>query len=97
MSTSQPQAQESTNFTALLPNTYKRFVSEWLEEDTPSFDYGGFVVGDKEGVAHLLGKSAVSGICLYYWSHFTRWVAHNQNNGVAYASGILIDRRHTLP
>jgi hypothetical protein len=23
----------------LLPLTYKRYVSEWLEEDTPSFDY----------------------------------------------------------
>jgi len=34
-------------------------ISEWLEEDTPTFDYGGFVVGDEMAEAKLLGKSAV--------------------------------------
>jgi len=43
----------------LLPLTYKRMVSEWLEEDTPSFDYGGFVVGEEVSEARLLGKSEV--------------------------------------
>jgi hypothetical protein len=43
----------------LLPITYKRMISEWLEEDTPSFDYGGFVVGDEMAEARLLGKSEV--------------------------------------
>jgi nicotinate-nucleotide pyrophosphorylase (carboxylating) len=43
----------------LLPQTYKRYISEWLEEDTPSFDYGGFVVGDEISEAKLLGKSEV--------------------------------------
>ncbi|PVI03287.1 nicotinate-nucleotide diphosphorylase [Periconia macrospinosa] len=43
----------------LLPQTYKRLVSEWLEEDTPSFDYGGFVVGEEISEARLLGKSEV--------------------------------------
>lgn len=43
----------------LLPQTYKRFISEWLEEDTPSFDYGGFVVGEEMSEAKLLGKSEV--------------------------------------
>lgn len=43
----------------LLPQTYKRMVAEWLEEDTPSFDYGGFVVGDDMAEAKLLGKSEV--------------------------------------
>jgi len=41
----------------LLPQTYKRMVASWLEEDTPSFDYGGFVVGDDMAEARLLGKS----------------------------------------
>ncbi|OJD35927.1 nicotinate-nucleotide diphosphorylase [Diplodia corticola] len=41
----------------LLPQTYKRQVSEWLEEDTPSLDYGGFVVGEEMAEARLLGKS----------------------------------------
>jgi len=44
----------------LLPQTYKRYISEWLEEDTPSFDYGGFVVGEEMSEAKLLGKSEVS-------------------------------------
>ena len=44
----------------LLPQTYKRLVSEWLEEDTPSFDYGGFVVGEEISEAKMLGKSKVS-------------------------------------
>ena len=42
----------------LLPLTYKHSVSAWLEEDCPSFDYGGFVVGHEAGEARLLGKSA---------------------------------------
>ncbi|KAF1956692.1 nicotinate-nucleotide diphosphorylase [Byssothecium circinans] len=44
----------------LLPQTYKRLISEWLEEDTPSFDYGGFVVGEEISEAKLLGKSEAS-------------------------------------
>ncbi|KIW02742.1 nicotinate-nucleotide diphosphorylase (carboxylating) [Verruconis gallopava] len=41
----------------LLPPRYKRMVAEWLEEDTPSLDYGGFVVGEEIREAKLLGKS----------------------------------------
>lgn len=44
----------------LLPMTYKSMVSAWLEEDTPGFDYGGFVVGEDPAEAHLLAKSPVS-------------------------------------
>lgn len=29
----------------LLPPSWERKVDEWLDEDIPSFDYGGFVVG----------------------------------------------------
>lgn len=43
----------------LLPESYKRLIASWLEEDCPSFDYGGFVVGESEGEARLLGKSKV--------------------------------------
>ena len=43
----------------LLPPTYKRLIAEWLEEDTPSLDYGGFVVGEEMSEAKLLGKSKV--------------------------------------
>ncbi|KAJ5114623.1 hypothetical protein NUU61_000382 [Penicillium alfredii] len=41
----------------LLPSNYKRMIASWLEEDCPSLDYGGFVVGESEGEARLLGKS----------------------------------------
>ncbi|KAJ5377853.1 Nicotinate-nucleotide pyrophosphorylase [Penicillium cataractarum] len=41
----------------LLPINYKRQITDWLEEDCPSLDYGGFVVGESEGEARLLGKS----------------------------------------
>lgn len=44
----------------LLPGNYKRLIANWLEEDCPSLDYGGFVVGESEGEARLLGKSQVS-------------------------------------
>ena len=52
-------ALEHGNLSCLLPLTYKRLVSEWLEEDCPSLDYGGFVVGEANGEATLLGKSTV--------------------------------------
>ncbi|KAK4969829.1 nicotinate-nucleotide diphosphorylase (carboxylating) [Elasticomyces elasticus] len=41
----------------LLPPSWKRQISSWLEEDTPSFDYGGFVVGESPAEARLLAKS----------------------------------------
>lgn len=50
-------ASDHGNVAHLLPQNYKRMVSAWLEEDCPSFDYGGFVVGEEPAVAKLLGKS----------------------------------------
>jgi nicotinate-nucleotide pyrophosphorylase (carboxylating) len=47
------------NLAHLLPSGFKHQVSSWLEEDTPSFDYGGFVVGEEPTLARLLGKSKV--------------------------------------
>lgn len=41
----------------LHPITLQHCAREWLKEDTPSFDYGGFVVGEKEEKAILLLKS----------------------------------------
>ncbi|KAI9680832.1 MAG: hypothetical protein M1817_004272 [Caeruleum heppii] len=42
----------------LPPTVYRRQITDWLAEDCPSFDFGGFVVGDRAGEARLLGKSA---------------------------------------
>ncbi|EXF83810.1 nicotinate-nucleotide diphosphorylase [Colletotrichum fioriniae PJ7] len=41
----------------LLPPSWKTMVTAWLAEDTPSFDYGGFVVGAAPRTATLWGKS----------------------------------------
>ncbi|XP_045171127.2 nicotinate-nucleotide pyrophosphorylase [carboxylating]-like [Mercenaria mercenaria] len=41
----------------LHPLTIRHLAREWLKEDTPNFDYGGFVVGEKEETAVLLMKS----------------------------------------
>ncbi|MCJ1326445.1 hypothetical protein MMC10_003109 [Thelotrema lepadinum] len=41
----------------LLNPNYKEDVRRWLAEDCPSFDYGGFVVGEAVTEAKLLGKS----------------------------------------
>jgi hypothetical protein len=49
----------------LLPPGYKRQIAAWLEEDAPSFDYGGFVVGEDMAEARLLGKSKV---CIFVYS-----------------------------
>ena len=47
---------EPDNFEYLLPPSWKTQVTSWLAEDTPSFDYGGFVVGEAQREAFLLGK-----------------------------------------
>ncbi|CAF9913747.1 MAG: hypothetical protein GOMPHAMPRED_008015 [Gomphillus americanus] len=41
----------------LLNPNFKDDVRRWLAEDCPSFDYGGFVVGEALTEAKLLGKS----------------------------------------
>lgn len=48
------------NYAHLLPPSWKRVITSWLDEDTPSFDYGGFVVGEGNEEATLWGKSEVS-------------------------------------
>jgi nicotinate-nucleotide pyrophosphorylase (carboxylating) len=42
----------------LIPTGLSQLVQQWLAEDTPSFDYGGFVVGDSIRSATLFQKSA---------------------------------------
>lgn len=40
----------------LLPPSWKSVVTEWLKEDCPSFDWGGYVVGEAPRSATLLCK-----------------------------------------
>jgi nicotinate-nucleotide pyrophosphorylase (carboxylating) len=35
----------TSDFSRLLPAGWEQTVDSWLQEDIPSFDYGGFVVG----------------------------------------------------
>jgi nicotinate-nucleotide pyrophosphorylase (carboxylating) len=41
----------------LLPLKWKKCVASWIEEDCPSFDVGGYVVGNEETSATLFMKS----------------------------------------
>jgi len=43
-------------FAHVLPPSWKATVNAWLAEDTPSFDWGGYVVGEAQREAFLLGK-----------------------------------------
>ncbi|KAI1488046.1 Quinolinate phosphoribosyl transferase [Biscogniauxia mediterranea] len=42
----------------LLPPSWKSQITAWLAEDTPSYDYAGFVVGEHPRTATLWAKSA---------------------------------------
>ncbi|KAI1500023.1 Quinolinate phosphoribosyl transferase [Biscogniauxia marginata] len=42
----------------LLPPSWKSQITTWLAEDTPSYDYAGFVVGEHPRTATLWAKSA---------------------------------------
>ncbi|KNC49905.1 nicotinate-nucleotide diphosphorylase (carboxylating) [Thecamonas trahens ATCC 50062] len=46
------------DYACFLPPRLDALVDAWLDEDIPSTDYGGFVVGSRPAVAHLLVKSA---------------------------------------
>ncbi|CAO3651233.1 unnamed protein product [Mucor fragilis] len=41
----------------LLATNYKQLIADYLAEDVPSFDYGGFVVGEDDQVAILYCKA----------------------------------------
>ncbi|KAK8865825.1 nicotinate-nucleotide diphosphorylase (carboxylating) [Kwoniella newhampshirensis] len=49
--------QPGQNLAHLLPPSWRGDVQRWFAEDTPSFDWAGFVVGEQEQEAILWGKS----------------------------------------
>jgi nicotinate-nucleotide pyrophosphorylase (carboxylating) len=53
-----------SKFHHLLPPTFKEEVLRWVHDDCPSFDVGGFVVGDDIQVANLYCKedSVLAGV-----------------------------------
>jgi nicotinate-nucleotide pyrophosphorylase (carboxylating) len=50
--------EERPVYAHLLPPSWATQVTAWLAEDTPSFDWGGFVVGESPREAHLFAKSS---------------------------------------
>lgn len=52
-----PMALDHGALEHLLPSHWKTQITAWLAEDTPSFDYGGFVVGEVPRTATLYAKS----------------------------------------
>jgi len=48
------------DYSLLLPPSWEQKIDEWLHEDIPSFDYGGFVVGK------FLIKIVNSLSCIYF-------------------------------
>jgi len=54
----------NNSFAQLLPPSWKTLIQRYLEEDVPSFDVGGFVVGDEEMEALLYCKEKSKSIVL---------------------------------
>lgn len=50
---------DTANLGHLLPPSWKADIQRWFAEDTPSFDWAGYVVGEEEQEAILWGKSGV--------------------------------------
>lgn len=48
----------SPDFSTLLPQNLDSVIEGWLQDDMPSFDVGGLVVGSDEKKAQLLMKSS---------------------------------------
>lgn len=63
-----------------LQPSWTSIITAWLAEDTPSFDYGGFVVGEQNSEAFLFGKQDVS------WSDY---VSEEQGTYMRSAPGHL--------
>lgn len=57
---SETDLKPGQNLAHLLPSSWSTEVQRWFAEDTPSFDWAGFVVGEEEQEAILWGKSGVS-------------------------------------
>lgn len=57
--TSTAEASDSAiDFAHMLPATFKETVRNWLKDDCPTTDIGGFVVGEKMETANLFCKSS---------------------------------------
>lgn len=57
MAASAPSPPQTHVHAHLLPPSWKAKITEWLHEDCPSFDWGGYVVGEDTKTATLWCKS----------------------------------------
>ena len=48
---------DKLDFSTLVPPSWETTVVTWLQMDIPKFDIGGFVVGESNQTANILGKS----------------------------------------
>ena len=72
--TTTPAKEPLVDFNLLIPQELnRRMVTEWLKEDIPSFDCGGWVVGNKPEEATLYCESSLC-VCaiMTYQPHFCR-------------------------
>lgn len=53
----------SQHLSNLLPPHYRRLVEDWLQDDVPTLDIGGYVVGSDPVEAYLLFKGVPEGAC----------------------------------
>lgn len=87
-----PTMAASHSYAHLLPPAWKGVIAKWLEEDCPSFDWGGYVVGEAVRTATLYQKApgVVAGVpffdevfrqvdCTVEW--FTQDGAYNTPEG----------------
>jgi len=65
-----PVKKGCSQFAAVLPNDQTELIRQWIKEDTPTFDVGGYVVGGKQEQAKLLMKST-GVICGVPWVYST--------------------------
>lgn len=82
---------EYTEFSHLLSASYEKEVIQWLQDDCPSFDVGGFVVGDKRETAVLYCKAADN--CVLAGVPFADAIL--QHLGLTYEW--LIEEGHVIP
>ena len=40
-------SKDSTDYSCLLTDNWEKKIDQWLDKDVPSFDFGGFIVGNK--------------------------------------------------
>lgn len=61
-------SKDLTDYSCLLTDNWEKKIDQWLDEDVPSFDFGGFIVGNEIKIAALWAKQecTLSGSPFFY-------------------------------